>query len=145
MLVRSVAEVAAAAKAAAPTLARASTLAKDAALEAMAAALDAGHGQILEANAADVKAARAADTPAALVDRLTLTGARIDGCARGLRDLVGLTDPVGEVVRGFRLPNGLEVRQLRVPLGVVAMVYEGRPNVTVDAAGLALKSGNACV
>ncbi|CAN5849039.1 glutamate-5-semialdehyde dehydrogenase [soil metagenome] len=142
---RSVAEVAAAAKAAAPTLARASTLAKDAALEAMAAALDAGHGQILEANAADVKAARAADTPAALVDRLTLTGERIDGCARGLRDLVGLTDPVGEVVRGFRLPNGLEVRQLRVPLGVVAMVYEGRPNVTVDAAGLALKSGNACV
>jgi glutamate-5-semialdehyde dehydrogenase len=143
--VRSVAEVAAAAKTAAPALARASTLAKDAALEAMAAALDSGHDQVLEANAADVEAARGADTSAALVDRLTLTAERVDGCAQGLRDLIRLTDPVGEVVRGFRLPNGLEVRQLRVPLGVVAMVYEGRPNVTVDAAGLALKSGNACV
>jgi len=134
-----------AAKAAAPALARASTARKNAALEAMAAALDGAHDRILSANAADVDAARAAGTSVALIDRLTLTPARIDGCARGLRDLIGLTDPIGDVARGWTLPNGLEVRQVRVPLGVVAMVYEGRPNVTVDAAGLAIKSGNACV
>ena len=134
-----------AAQAAAPVLARASTARKDAALEAMAAALDGAHDRILAANAADVEAARASGTSTALIDRLTLTPARIDGCAQGLRDLVRLTDPVGEVARGWTLPNGLEIRQVRVPMGVIAMVYEGRPNVTVDAAGLAIKSGNACV
>jgi glutamate-5-semialdehyde dehydrogenase len=143
--VPSVLDVCAAAKAAAPALARASTAVKDAALEAMAAALLDATDEVLAANARDVEAARAEQVPSALIDRLTLTADRVAACAQGLRDLVALTDPVGEVVRGFTLPNGLEVRQVRVPLGVVAMVYEGRPNVTVDAAGLALKSGNACV
>ncbi len=138
-------EVATAAKAAAPALARASTAVKDAALVAMAGALDAQQDEVLEANAADVDVAREAATSDALVDRLTLTPQRLTAIAAALRDLVALTDPVGQVVRGFTLPNGLEVRQTRVPLGVIAMVYEGRPNVTVDAAGLALKSGNACV
>lgn len=138
-------DVCRAAKAAAPMVARATTATKDAALEAMAAALDADRDRILAANAEDIAAARADGVADASVDRLTLTGERLAGVAGGLRDLVALTDPVGQVVRGFTLPNGLDVRQVRVPLGVVAMVYEGRPNVTVDAAGLALKSGNACV
>ena len=134
-----------AAKAAAPALARASTARKNAGLEAMAAALDADHERILAANADDIARGRADGLSEALIDRLTLTHARLDGIAHALRDLIGLKDPIGELVRGWTLPNGLEVRQVRVPLGVVAMVYEGRPNVTVDAAGLALKSGNACV
>lgn len=138
-------DLCAAAKAAAPALARASTAQKDAALEAAAARLDAAHDQILEANAADLETARAEGTSKALIDRLTLTPERIAGCAQGLRDVVGLIDPVGQVVRGFTRPNGLQIREIRVPLGVIAMVYEGRPNVTVDAAGLAIKSGNACV
>ncbi len=138
-------EMCKAAKAAAPALARASTEVKDRALEAMAAGLDAACEPVLAANARDVAAARDAGVTPAVVDRLTLTGPRLHTVAQALRDLVALTDPVGTVVRGFTLPNGLEVRQVRVPLGVVAMVYEGRPNVTVDAAGLALKSGNACV
>ena len=134
-----------AAKAAAPAVARASTVQRNAALEAMAAGLDGAHAAVLEANARDVAAAREAGVSDAMIDRLTLTDDRLDAMAAALRDLIALTDPVGEVVRGFTLPNGLQVRQVRVPLGVVAMVYEGRPNVTVDAAGLALKSGNACV
>ena len=138
-------EVCTAAKAAAPALARASTGRKNAALQAMATALDASHETVLAANERDVDAARASGTSAALLDRLTLTPPRLAGMSQALRELVALTDPVGQVVRGFTLPNGLEVRQVRVPLGVVAMVYEGRPNVTVDAAGLAVKSGNACV
>jgi glutamate-5-semialdehyde dehydrogenase len=138
-------EVCAAAKRAAPAIARARTADKDAALEAMAGALDGGHDPVLAANAQDVEAARAEGTAPALIDRLTLTSARLTAIADALRQLVALTDPVGQVVRGFRLPNGLDVTQVRVPLGVIAMVYEGRPNVTVDAAGLALKSGNACV
>jgi len=142
---QSVLEVCTAAKRAAPAVARATTAEKNAALEAMAAALDGGQEAVLEANRRDLDAARAAGTGAALLDRLALTPARLDAIAAALRDLVALTDPIGEVVRGFTLPNGLEVRQVRVPLGVIAMVYEGRPNVTVDAAGLALRSGNACV
>ncbi|MDP8971142.1 MAG: glutamate-5-semialdehyde dehydrogenase [Actinomycetota bacterium] len=138
-------QVCAAAKAAAPAVARASTARKDAALAAMADALDAAHHEILEANAVDVATARADGSSSAIVDRLTLTPQRLRAMALALRDLTGLSDPVGQVVRGWTLPNGLEVRQVRVPLGVIAMVYEGRPNVTVDAAGLALKSGNACV
>jgi glutamate-5-semialdehyde dehydrogenase len=133
------------AKLAAPALARASTASKDAALLAMADGLDAATDRIVEANARDVERARADGTAASLIDRLTLTPERVAACADGLRHIVSLTDPVGEVVRGWRLPNGLDVRQVRVPMGVVAIVYEGRPNVTVDAAGLALKSGNACV
>ncbi len=138
-------EVCAAAKAASPQLARTSTQVKNAALDAMAAALVDSRERIIAANEEDLERARAEGVSTALQDRLTLTPERIDGMASALRDLIGLTDPVGEVVRGFTLPNGLEVRQSRVPLGVIAMVYEGRPNVTVDAAGLALKSGNACV
>ncbi len=138
-------EVCAAARRAAPAVARATTAQKDAALAAMAAGLDGGQDRVLEANARDVSAAVENGTSAALIDRLALTPQRLTGIAAALRELIALTDPVGEVVRGFRRPNGLEIRQVRVPLGVVAMVYEGRPNVTVDAAGLALKSGNACV
>ena len=138
-------DVCAAAKSAAPALARASTAEKNAALEAMATALDGAGEQVLAANARDVEAARADGTSTALLDRLTLTPQRLAGVAQALRDLVDLPDPTGEIVRGFTLPNGLQVRQVRVPLGVIAMVYEGRPNVTVDAAGLAVKSGNACV
>ena len=117
--------------------------AKDQALHAMADALDAATADVLAANAADVAAAREAGTPEQLVDRLALDPARVAGMAQGLRDVAALPDPVGEVVRGFTRPNGLQIRQLRVPLGVVAIVYEARPNVTVDAAALTLKSGNA--
>ncbi len=116
---------------------------KDIALLAMADALDSRAPEIVEANDLDVARAREAGTAAALIDRLTLTGARIADIAQALRDVAGLPDPVGEVIRGYTLPNGLQVRQVRVPLGVVGMIYEARPNVTVDAAGLCLKSGNA--
>ena len=118
---------------------------KDAALEAMADALDAGAAGIVAANASDVDRARAAGTSEALIDRLTLTPDRIAAIAQALRDVAALPDPVGEVIRGYTLPNGLQVRQVRVPLGVVGMIYEARPNVTVDAAGLCLKSGNAAL
>jgi glutamate-5-semialdehyde dehydrogenase len=99
--------------------------------------------QILEANQQDLDAARAAGTPEAMLDRLALNPSRIEGIADGLRQVAGLPDPLGEVLRGRTLPNGLQLRQQRVPLGVVGIVYEGRPNVTVDAFGLTLKSGNA--
>ena len=135
----------AAAKAAAPALAQATAAQRDAALEAMAAALDASHARVLEANATDLATAREEGVSTALQDRLSLTSERLEGIAAALRELIDLPDPVGVVERGFTRPNGLEIRQVRVPLGVVAMVYEGRPNVTVDAAGLAVKSGNACV
>ncbi len=131
------------AKAASARLAPLSRLVRDGALEAMAAALTDHAPQILAANAEDVRRAEAAGTAAGLVDRLTLTDGRIAGMAQGLRDVAALPDPLGDVVRGSTLPNGLELRQVRVPLGVLAMIYEARPNVTVDAAGLAVKSGNA--
>jgi len=117
--------------------------AKDTALHAMADALDAATEDVLAANARDLEAGRAGGTSDALLDRLALRPDRVAAMATGLREVAGLPDPVGEVVRGYTLPNGLEVRQVRVPLGVVAIVYEARPNVTVDAAGLCLKSGNA--
>ncbi|HEU0241457.1 MAG TPA: glutamate-5-semialdehyde dehydrogenase [Micromonosporaceae bacterium] len=138
-----VAEQATRARAAASVLARAHRSVKDAALHAMADAVVGRTAEILAANAADVAAARAAGTPDAIIDRLALDTARIASIAVGLRDTAGLADPIGDVVRGGTLPNGLEVRQIRVPFGVVGMIYEARPNVTVDAAGLCLKSGNA--
>ncbi len=119
--------------------------AKDAALAAMADALTERTDQVLAANAADVTAAAEAGTPASVLDRLRLDAGRLAAIAGALRDLVALPDPVGDVVRGSTLPNGLQLRQVRVPLGVVGIVYEARPNVTVDAAGLCLKSGNAAL
>ncbi len=118
---------------------------KDAALTAMADALLDRRDEILAANQLDVDAAVAASTPDSLVDRLRLTVSRVDGMAGGLRELAGLPDPVGSVVRGSVLPNGLHLQQVRVPMGVVAIIYEARPNVTVDAAGIALKAGNAAL
>jgi len=118
---------------------------KDEALLRMADALVANTAQITSANAGDVERARESGTSDAIVDRLTLTAERIAAIADALRDVIGLPDPVGEVMRGYTLPNGLQVRQVRVPLGVVGMIYEARPNVTVDAAGLCLKSGNAAL
>ena len=141
----SVREVAVRAKAATVALAAASRATKDAALHAMADALEAATGQLVAANASDITAAAQAGTSPYMLDRLTLTEARIRAMANGLRQVAQLPDPVGEVVRGSNLPNGLEVRQLRVPLGVVGIVYEARPNVTVDAAGLCLKSGNVAL
>ena len=118
---------------------------KDAALRAMADALDAQSAQITAANALDIERARENGTSDALIDRLTLNPERIAAIASALRDVAALPDPVGEVIRGYTLPNGLQVRQIRVPIGVVGMIYEARPNVTVDAAGLCLKSGNAAL
>src|SRR5687767_6997545 len=141
----SVSDVCLAAKAAARGLAATSSAVKDTALLAMAAALEARTAEILEANARDLEAGRESGLSPALMDRLALDEARVAAMAAGVREIVGLPDPVGEVLDGFRLPNGLDVRKVRVPLGVVAVVYEARPNVTIDAAALALKSGNAVV
>lgn len=116
---------------------------KDAALLAMAEALLERAEPVLAANAEDVARAESGGTPAGIVDRLRLTPERLEGMAQGLRDVAALPDPVGEVVRGSTLANGLELRQVRVPFGVVGMIYEARPNVTADAAGICLKSGNA--
>ncbi len=141
----SVLEVAGRAKSAARSLATANRSTKDAVLHATAAALRGAGPQIVAANATDLQRGRARGTSPGLLDRLELTEGRIDAIADALEDLARLPDPVGEVVRGSTLPNGLRLRQLRVPLGVVGMIYEARPNVTVDAAGLALKSGNAVI
>ena len=138
-----VAELAARAKAASRLMAAASTAAKDAALWAAADALVARTGEICAANAIDVARAEADGTPAALVDRLRLSPARIDAMADGLRQIAARRDPIGEVADGWVRPNGLRIERVRVPLGVVAIIYESRPNVTSDAAGLCLKSGNA--
>jgi glutamate-5-semialdehyde dehydrogenase len=138
-----VVEVAKRARVAAAGLAPLARRDKDAALRAMADALVARAGEVLAANAEDVAAGREGGTSEAMLDRLTLTTARVEAMADGLRHVATLPDPVGEVVRGSSLPNGLELRQVRVPLGVVGIVYEARPNVTADAAGLCLKSGNA--
>ena len=124
-------------------LALATRATKDAALLGMASALLSASEQVLAANAEDVARAEGAGTPANIVDRLRLTPDRLEAMAQGLRDVAGLPDPVGEVVRGSTLANGLELRQVRVPFGVVAMIYEARPNVTADAAGICLKAGNA--
>lgn len=142
---QAVCEVAGRAKVAARTLARATRATKDAALHAMADALVARSAEILAANERDVTRETERGMSPGLVDRLTLTPDRIAAIADALREVAGLPDPVGEVVRGSTLPNGLRVRQTRVPLGVVGVIYEARPNVTVDVVGLGLKSGNAVV
>ncbi|HSV40134.1 MAG TPA: glutamate-5-semialdehyde dehydrogenase [Nocardioidaceae bacterium] len=139
----SVGELAGRARVAAAELALATRATKDAALLAMADALLAHAAEILAANAEDCAAAEANGTPPNIIDRLRLTDERLDGMAEGLREVAGLADPVGEVVRGSTLANGLELRQVRVPFGVVGIIYEARPNVTADAAGICLKSGNA--
>ena len=133
------------ARAAARVLATASRATKDAALHAMADALAAAEPAVLTANDTDVDTARDKGTPEAIIDRLRLTPARVAGMVEGLRALAGLPDPVGDVVRGWTLANGVQVRQVRVPFGVVGIIYEARPNVTADAGGIALKSGNAAL
>jgi glutamate-5-semialdehyde dehydrogenase len=129
----------------APALARLSTSVRDSALLGMADALGDRAGEILAANEEDVERAKADGVADAIVDRLTLTKTRVATMAEGLRAVAAQPDPVGEVVEGWRRPNGLLIERVRVPLGVVAVIYEARPNVTADVAGLCLKSGNACV
>ncbi|MFF2845769.1 glutamate-5-semialdehyde dehydrogenase [Streptomyces sp. NPDC058001] len=131
------------ARAAAADIAPLPRATKDDALLAIADALEVRTREIVEANARDIAKAREAGTAEAIIDRLTLTPERVRAIASDVRDVVALPDPVGEVVRGSTLPNGIDLRQVRVPLGVVGIIYEARPNVTVDAAALCLKSGNA--
>ncbi len=143
--VTSVSDICAQAKRAARELASIDTRTKDGALHAIAQALIDCAPEILQANQRDMHAGREADIGDALLDRLLLTEHRIADIASAVRDVAALPDPVGEVIEGSRLPNGLSVRKVRVPLGVVAVIYEARPNVTIDAAALCLKSGNAIV
>jgi glutamate-5-semialdehyde dehydrogenase len=133
------------ARTAALTLSSATRATKDAALIAMADSLAKSETAILEANQRDVASAEANGTSAALIDRLRLTPDRIAGMVEGLRELAVLPDPVGDVVRGWTNANGVQVRQIRVPFGVVGIIYEARPNVTADAGGICLKSGNAAL
>ena len=125
------------------SLATATRATKDAVLQAMADALMSHTEQILESNKADVERARESGVAPALIDRLSLDQVRVASMAAGLRELAGLADPVGQVVRGWNLANGVHIDQIRVPLGVIGIVYEARPNVTADATGICLKSGNA--
>lgn len=134
-----------AAKQAAAKLAVTSTAVKNVALLAMAAALEAQQSEILAANERDMTAAAAKGMKSSMLDRLKLTAERISGMADGLRQVAGLADPVGNVIDGKTLPNGLHITKIRVPLGVIGIIYEARPNVTADAAGLCLKSGNAVI
>jgi glutamate-5-semialdehyde dehydrogenase len=138
-----IAALGARAKAASRVLATLSTEAKDAALLGAADLLVERSDDLLAANAVDVERERAAGASATVVDRLSLSAARVEGMAAGLRQVAGLADPVGEITEGWTRPNGLRIAKVRVPLGVVAMIYENRPNVTSDAFGLCLKSGNA--
>ena len=140
-----VADLAAAARRASRRLAQLPRSGKDAALRAMADGLDLASEEIIAANDKDIAQGRAQGLAEGLLDRLRLDHNRVGAMAEALRNLAGLPDPVGEIVRGSTLANGLQIRQVRVPMGVVAMIYEARPNVTVDAAGLALKSGNAVI
>ncbi len=141
----SVSDICRSAKRAARELAQVDTARKDAALTAIAGALIARGDEILTANASDMQSGRESGLGDALLDRLALDEDRIAAIARAVQQIVALPDPVGEVIEGRRLPNGLDVRKVRVPLGVVAVVYEARPNVTIDATALCLKSGNAIV
>jgi len=137
--------VAEAARRAAGLLARASTDQKNAALTAMARSLETARERILAANAADVEGARGAGLSEALIDRLTLTAKRLQEMVASVEAVVQLPDPVGAVIKSWRQPNGLEIRKVRVPLGVIGIIYESRPNVTSECASLCLKSGNAVI
>ena len=130
-------------KAASAVLANITTAEKDEALKIGADCLVAATSEILEANCADIERAQIAGTPDTVIDRLRLDTSRVDAMGEGLRQLVALTDPIGKIVEQWTRPNGLEIQKVRVPLGVVAIIYENRPNVTSDAFGLCLKSGNA--
>ena len=130
---------------AAQALAQLDTAAKDALLRAMADALDQDAGAILAANARDLEAARASGTTGAMLDRLALDGTRLSSIANALREVAALPDPVGQVTRSEVRPNGIRVERIRVPLGVIAMIYEARPNVTADAAALCIKAGNGVI
>jgi glutamate-5-semialdehyde dehydrogenase len=140
-----VADLARAAREAARALSAATRASKDAALHAMADSLAKAETAVLEANGRDVTRAEESGTAAALIDRLRLTEERLAGMVDGLRDLAALPDPVGDVIRGWTSPNGMQIRQIRVPFGVVGIIYEARPNVTADAGGICLKSGNAAL
>lgn len=133
------------AKEASYKLASVSTETKNKALNAIATALDVKAGEIIEANKIDIENARKNGTREAMIDRLTLTRERIGDIAKGVRQVMSLDDPIGEVVKSWTRPNGLEISQRRVPMGVIAIIYEARPNVTVDAAVLCLKTSNACI
>ena len=137
--------IGAAAKEAAFALANASTAQKNAALMAIAAALEAHAEDILRANREDVEAARANGMSPSMLDRLSLSEARVRGMAEGVREVAALADPVGRVLSGSTLACGLEMEKIAVPLGVIGIIFEARPNVTSDAAALCLKSGNACI
>jgi glutamate-5-semialdehyde dehydrogenase len=137
--------IGAAARGAASELALASAAVKDAALQAAAGALRARTAAIIEANARDLATAREAGRPASFLDRLTLDAGRIEGVAKGLEEIAALPDPVGSVIAAWTRPNGLRIERVRVPLGVVGIVYESRPNVTADAGALCLKAGNAAI
>lgn len=136
-------ESAAAAKAASTVVAQLTTEQKNAALLAMADALESGMADILEANRADMERERANGMSESMLDRLMLNEARVRDMAVGLRQVAELPDPIGEVMADWRRPNGLEIRKVRVPMGVIGIIYEARPNVTVDAASLAFKAGSA--
>lgn len=140
-----IAAITKAARQAQKKLAGASRAVKDAALAAMGEAIDTNRARILEANAVDIDRGKEQNTPSALLDRLQLTDERIDGLVSALGELASLPDPIGDVVRGNNLPNGIRLQQVRVPLGVVGAIYEARPNVTVDIAGIGIKSGNAVI
>jgi glutamate-5-semialdehyde dehydrogenase len=140
-----VSDACAAAKRASLTLQTQPSGIRDGALVAIAAALQERAAEVLDANAADLQEARGGDYSGAFLDKLRLDEARLAAMVAGVRQIAALPDPVGEVIEGFRLPNGLDVRKVRVPLGVIALVYEARPNVTIDATALCLKSGNAVV
>ena len=140
-----VVEIAKKARIASYQLAQLNREVKDNALISMAQALIANSDKITKANQVDVEKAKSTGTDAAIVDRLTLNTERIKEVSQGLLDIAKLPDPIGEVIRGWVQPNGLEIEQKRVPMGVIGMIYEARPNVTVDAAGLCLKSGNAAL
>ncbi|MEY3479771.1 MAG: hypothetical protein RIQ71_546, partial [Verrucomicrobiota bacterium] len=133
------------ARRAARSLALCSTDGKNAALHAMADAIESAENQIIAANAEDLAAAPGFGLNAAAIDRLRLTPERVRAMAKGVREVALLGDPVGEVIREWKRPNGLKITKLRVPIGVVGIIYESRPNVTADAAVLCLKSGNACI